>query len=101
LKVDSPEQVIQDGIFVKHESYSEENEFRCVKFGLFDDAPGVKINFDIEASSKGITIDSIFLGSHISSENKSHALDLAKRHKISIYQITQLKNSELGSIRLG
>lgn len=91
IKCDSPEQVIQDGIFVKHDDHIIEKEWRMVKFGTFAPKKGEKIGwaYKNEEMGLGVDVEAAYMGIDISTEAKLEMIKLAKIMFFDLYQMGQ------------
>jgi len=97
IRCDSPEQVIQDGLFIKHDDHSMENEWRLVKFGDFEKNIGVKVLWDYKDTEHGlgVEVEAVYLGMDISESSKIQTLKLAKQNSFDLYQMKSGPKSTL------
>ncbi|WP_157543996.1 tetratricopeptide repeat protein [Mucilaginibacter paludis] len=98
LRADTPEQVIKDGLFVKHHGYQDEREFRLVHFGKFPHNDGVKFHFHSgKAEDDAIKIKAIYLGSHMSHDHKQLLADILFDYpdRIDTFGMSVAKNGQL------
>lgn len=99
IKFDSPEQVIQDGLFIKHTTYSHEREWRMIKFGEFNNKEGIVVSWDFE-NDAGVTVEAIYLGMDMPVEMKQKVSKKAKSANIQVYKMELSENSLLRSIKI-
>jgi tetratricopeptide (TPR) repeat protein len=95
IKCDSPEQVIQDGLFIKHNDHHMEKEWRMVKFGEFDQEKGIKVGWAYKDKEKGMGVEvkAVYMGIDILDSSLQKTIELAKEMSIHLYQIEIGPNS--------
>ena len=103
LELISPEQVIHDGLYVKHPGYQDENEFRLIAFGKFNSSSnGEKFNFYGGSKEDSIKIESVYAGASINENHKKQLINLISdnSYKIKAFQMLITKNNQLICERL-
>lgn len=87
LNGESPEDIIENGLFTKNVGYIDENEWRLALFGKFEGKEGVKVSWKCDDSNYGVEIESIFLGLYLHIETKELIKELAKKENIQVYDM--------------
>jgi hypothetical protein len=96
IGAESPEQVIEDGLYKKYIGYKDESEWRIVKFGEFQCMEGIEIPWNYNGLI-GVTIEAIFIGLDAPKDVKSRIICKATEEGIPIYEIIMDKSGTLES----
>lgn len=94
LKIESPEQVVEDGLFIKSYGYSDENEFRLLKFGNFKEDI-IQIPFFNKNNDQSVQIKTVYIGLNTDSEIKNKILNLVSGTTINVIQMKYSSNLKL------
>lgn len=85
-KRDSPESVINKGLFNKQADYSFEKEWRMVKFGIFEDKQPIFVSWMADGV-KSVFIESIHLGAFMPAVIKEQIKKLGNERNIPIFEL--------------
>lgn len=96
IKSESPEKVIEDGLFQKDIGYKDEREWRIIKFGDYLGNEGIEISW-LYNEIMGVKVEAIYLGMNISSDIKKKIFDIANEEKIPVYSVVVVENGLLKS----
>lgn len=95
MKCDFPEQVIEEGLFRKDISYADEKEWRLVKFGKYEEKKGIKLSWQCNDGTIGVSIEAIYIGKEASCELQNMLKEEVRGKNIKVYKMNLQKNSKL------
>ncbi len=98
IKCESPERVIEDGLFKKHNEYFGEREWRMIKFGEFNGEEGMSVSFDYEGQI-GVKIEAIYLGMNTPEDVQQKVIDKARKENIQYFNMVLGENGTLKCIK--
>jgi len=95
ISTESPEDVIQSGLFTKDVSFKPEREWRLIKFGTFEEFEGIDIGWELDIDVAGIQVNAIFTGLNMAKSEKSRISKICQNSEIEIFQMFQESDGNL------
>lgn len=95
----SPEQAIENGLFTKNLDYSDEKEWRMIKFGVFKEMDSLMIPW-LYNDKIGVEIEAVYIGAYMPEIMQDKIIELALDRNLNLYKMKFTEDGNLNSNKI-